>query len=504
MSLAAVPTAFGQTTWYVDDDAPADPGPGDPTISDPLEDGSAAHPFDAIQEGIDAAQNGDIVMVADGVYTGDGNKNLDFAGKAITVRSETGPDNCIIDCEGDGRGAYFHSGENNDAVLESLTIRNGYVDPSSSGGDLGGGILCHNSSPTVSNCVVRENHAEGPAGSGGLGGGIACLECSPTIVRCWILDNTCVSWGGGICFWADSSTISECTISNNAADVGGGICCNDESTTAIIQCTITRNTAYFQPYVGGGGIYCMNGSSPTISGCKITANTAHHGGGGICTHYSSPLASNCTIAGNASNFGGGVYCTHGSSVMLTNCIIWANSAPNGPQIAVMSRPSQPSILTVSYTDVQGGEADAYIDPNCTLNWGPGNIDADPLFVDPENDYHLSAGSPCIDAGDNTAVPDWLLTDLDGNPRFVDDAGMPDCGNGTPPIVDMGAYEFQGATCFGDLDGDNDVDLADLAELLGQYGEPGPWTYGDGDLNCDGDVDFTDLSALLAVYGTACE
>ena len=85
--LAAAGDASAQTTWYVDDDAPSDPGAGDPTISDPNEDGSAAHPFDAIQEGINAAVNGDTVLVLDGEYTGVGNRALGFDGRLITVRS---------------------------------------------------------------------------------------------------------------------------------------------------------------------------------------------------------------------------------------------------------------------------------------------------------------------------------------------------------------------------------------------------------------------------------
>jgi hypothetical protein len=97
---------------------------------------------------------------------------------------------------------------------------------------------------------------------------------------------------------------------------------------------------------------------------------------------------------------------------------------------------------VSYSDIEGGLT------------GTGNIDADPAFVDPDgadndpntwedNDYRLGAGSPCIDAGDNTASRAGVTTDLDGNPRFVDDPNTdPDTGNGTPPIVDMGAYEYQ--------------------------------------------------------------
>lgn len=78
-------SSVAQTTWWVDDDAPGDPGPGDPTISDPLEDGSAAHPFDAVQEAIDASANGDTVLIRDGAYAGAGNYNLVPAGRAITI-----------------------------------------------------------------------------------------------------------------------------------------------------------------------------------------------------------------------------------------------------------------------------------------------------------------------------------------------------------------------------------------------------------------------------------
>ena len=97
-TLVTTSTAQAQTIWYVDDDAPGDPGPGDPAVSDPLEDGSVAHPFDAIQEGIDAAVDGDKVSLADGVYAGPGNTDLDLQGKEITIRGRSGvAEACIID-----------------------------------------------------------------------------------------------------------------------------------------------------------------------------------------------------------------------------------------------------------------------------------------------------------------------------------------------------------------------------------------------------------------------
>ena len=107
-----------------------------------------------------------------------------------------------------------------------------------------------------------------------------------------------------------------------------------------------------------------------------------------------------------------------------------------------------SETTVRYSDIEGG-------------WiGEGNIDADPLFVDPEKDeYHSSPGSPCIDAADNTAVPKGIDTDLDGNPRFVDDPDTDDTGFGKAPLVDMGAYELQDPCA--DDDGDGRVTICHI-------------------------------------------
>ena len=164
--------------------------------------------YQTIQDAIDAASNGDTVMVADGTYVGAGNKDLDFEGKAITVRSANGPANCIIDCQGSGRGFYFHTGETKSSVVSGFTITNGNT-------DYGGAIRCI-SSPTINNCRIIANTA------GYSGGGIFCVLRSITITNCTIIDNT-ASWGGGIFISNARPEITNCTIIGNQATSGGGI-----------------------------------------------------------------------------------------------------------------------------------------------------------------------------------------------------------------------------------------------------------------------------------------
>ncbi|MCK4872286.1 MAG: right-handed parallel beta-helix repeat-containing protein [Phycisphaerales bacterium] len=437
--------------------------------------------YPTIQAAIDASTAGDIIEIADGTYTGEGNRELDFGGRAVTVRSASGdPNLCIIDCESGWRGFNFRSGEGPDSVVEGLTITRGF------GPSIGAGLYCIFSSPTLRNCIISECYTHG-----GAGAGVYCFaDSSPTFIKCSIRDNYSDLYGGGmILYYNCNPTLIDCAISGNSGGDGGGVACYDSSPT-FINCTIIGNDGD-----DGGGVFVHTGS-PTFTNCTLSGNSADEGAA-IFVYYGSPTLTNCTLSGNtASDNGGGVYCG-GNTVEMHNLVLWGNSPE---QVFLDGGDAE-----LSYCDVQGGWA------------GVGNIDADPLFADPDgpdddpdtwqdNDYRLGPGSPCIDAADNAAVPadtfdvdddgdetEPLPFDLDGNARFVDDPGTADTGNGAAPIVDMGAYEFQGASpCAGDLDGDGDTDQADLGILLGSYGlDDG------GDLDGDGDTDQNDLGILLA-------
>jgi len=345
--------------------------------------------YTAIQAAIDAAVDGDVVMLADGTYTGPGNRDLDLAGKAITVRSASGdPALCVIDCQGEGRGFCFRSGEGPDSVVEGLTITNGYVDVDSPGGDEGGGVLCTNgSSPTLSNCAISGNQAS--LLEYGVGGGLACRESgNPTLTGCEIRGNW-ADYGGGLYCHCSSPTFAGCEIdSNTAAWFGGAGDLNEHSAPAFLGCTLDGNVSF----MGGGGLNCWSHSSPTLTHCVLRGNRCGE------SMYGS---------------GGAISCSYSSNATATNCILWDNT-PN--EIEVYS-----SAPVVTYCDVQGG-------------WpGAGNIDVDPHFAFAD-DRHLLASSPCIDAGSNDP-PLGLPDDPDGNPRPLDGDG-----DGTA-TADIGLYEF---------------------------------------------------------------
>jgi len=269
-----------------------------------------------IQAGIDAANYLDTVLVADSTWTGPGNKNLDFKGKAITVKSENGPENCIIDCEYEGRGFYFHTNEGVNSVVSGFTITHGSA-------SRGGGIYCGSSSPTITDCIITYNVASDD------GGGINCDYYSPTITNCIISYNFCSDCGGGVSFVeTNSPTITDCIISYNTANNGGGINCYKSQSTTIKNCTIDNNTSHL-----GGGIHC-NSYYQTITNCTIRDNISDTSNGGGINFNSYPT--------------------------ITNCILWDNTPDEIGRAG--------GTITVTYSDVQGGYA------------GDGNIDDNPLFV----------------------------------------------------------------------------------------------------------------------------
>lgn len=225
----------------------------------------------------------------------------------------------------------------------------------------------------------------------------------------------------------------------------------------------------------------MPGVSATIAGCVVAGNTASQGAGVFCSYNSEVIVSSCTLSGNsASSEGGAVYCAQNGSVVITNSVLWGD----GPEeIYVLS-----GTVVATHCDVQGGWA------------GLGNVSEDPLFANPnEGDYRLSLESPCIDAGDNDAVPGDVTKDLDGLPRFVDYPTVDDTGNGTPPIVDMGAYEFGTV----DLNCDGTVDLFDIDPFVlaltaeSQYVQEYPDCDRElADINGDGFIDLFDIDPFV--------
>ena len=454
-----------------------------------------------IQAGIDAAVNGDIVLVADGTYTGPGNKDLDFWGKAITVKSENGPDNCIIDCQGTiddpHRAFHFHSSEGEDSIVQGFTIKNGYARLLPVGDTIGAGAYCWYASPTFRNNVFTGNYSVDE------GAGIYCIQSSSIIINNIFSDNVADDIGGGI-FCRDSSLkIIKNKFINN---LGGAISCEDSSPRITDNLILGNRTRY-----KGAGIDCyryLNSSSPVIVNNIICGNDAfyHSGGGialsggnavvsyniisenhcersgggiyagahanimnnvicdneaevggGICVSASVRVINN-TISGNsAEERGGGIFLVLSSSSEVMNTILWNNESPQAKEICIDDS-HYPSTVAISYSNVKGGRKAVYVHPDCTLNWGPGMMDADPLFVrGPLGDFYLSqidagqsvheylpreAGdSPCVDAG----YPGPQLESMIGTTRTdcVPDSGIVDIGYHYP-LIDLQIFPNPGS------------------------------------------------------------
>jgi hypothetical protein len=443
------------------------------------------------------------------------------------------------------------SGTDGTAVLDGFTVADGATGPNGTpAGDplmYGSGIYIIGGSPTVRNCRFEHNLA-----AFAPGGAVYCLDGSPSFIDCEIIENYVhLGYGGGIfATGASNPTITGCVFRYNQAvsgstdTMGAGVCLWTTLPNEVTGCVFDGNVA--RPFYGvgtdipyGGGLASFS-STLSVRDCVFAGNQAAIGAGLLVWRDAEVV--NCLFVGNkavprardpypeAGGIGAGalLYTFNGHTMKLVNCtivnnsgkkhvgldaegtgsmtiensIVWGNEGSSG-DVDGYWREELGGSFDASYSCIRYifGPPEPGEDPIDIENL-PGCIDANPLVVG-QGDGRLTGGSPCIDAGDNGAVPSGVVQDLDGLARFVDDPGTSDTGipgNGHAEVVDIGAYELQfDDPCPGDFNGDGSVNTLDVLAFLNA------WSAGDpsGDFNRDGTINTLDVLAFLNAWSAGC-
>lgn len=394
------------------------------------------------------------------------------------------------------------------------------------GTNTGGAVLIRNSSGTFANCYIARNTAAQGGAIGGQNAG------SITIDDCTLFDNT-ANFGGALYPSDLTVTITDSLFNSNQAGAGGAIESSFGATLNISSTdffanqstsssggalslsggSVTAKNSRFQSNtsVATGGAIAVAGGSPRFLNCQFIANSSLSAGAGVIVQAGSPVFAGCVFRNNTAASFGSAFSASGASAggSIVNCTIINNTSDFAGCAVRASGP-----LTIANCIIRDNTAPAQIDgTNFAVSYsnttqtvaGVGNINADPLFSAASlGQFSLTSGSPCIDAGDSSAVPADLLEDPVSNPRRVNDPATADTGAGPAPRVDIGAYEYNPPTgCPGDANNDSAINGADLSVLLGQFAQQVPPGSG-GDFNNDGFVNGADLSVLLANFGAACQ
>jgi len=322
---------------------------------------------------------------------------------------------------------YFISGEDTTSVLCGFTITGGYS-----------GIECHSGMKIINNKISGNSYYAG----GGIQIGINSGQSRIVIEKNIISNNIATpvrdtpGRGGGIYMNRTNGSldgrISNNFISQNIALTSGGGYGGRGGGIYIRNCSplISNNIIVNNTLEGeGGGVY-LNESNSLILNNLITNNEAGNGGG-IYIEHAQPIFINNSITNNTGSYGSGICLGEYSNPIIINSILWNDTT----EIDFIPF-SSPSSVTISHSDIQGGQTGMIPGEEDTVYWLVGNIDVYPEFVDTTNgDYHLSDSSACIGVGiDSIEIGSiWYycpVTDLEGNPRPNPPGTMPD----------MGAYE----------------------------------------------------------------
>ncbi len=416
---ATISIQTGPQTRYVNIDQPDDSGDG---LS-----WATAHKY--LQTALAAAQSGDQIWVAQGIYkpttsTSDRNasfvmkenvkiyggftsgqtnlsdRNTDPATNGTVLSGDINNDNALS-----GNSYHIIFNDNNGltaaAVLDGFTITGGNADKFGRPDSNGGGMYNYGSAPTLINCSFQNNSANID------GGGMYNEGNNPTLINCTFQGNM-ATYGGGMCNYISAPTLTNCFFENNSASSNGGGMYNEVNNPTLTNCTFQGNMA-----ADGGGMH-NDLTDPVLTNCSFQGNTATIYGGGMSNYGSSPVLTNCSFQGNTATVEAGALYNHITSrPTLTNCVLFGN----GGQNTIVNEPN--SNTTATYTAFEATETDYTGSNNLTITVNP--------FVSNES-TELSPCSPAIDAGNDAA--NNTTTDLAGNSRKI-------------RTIDIGAYEYQG-------------------------------------------------------------
>lgn len=336
-----------------------------------------------IQEAVNAAAiPGALVLVTNGIYPVGGSPIS--VGLPVTLQSVNGPGATAI--QGSQVPAVRCVTLNDNAVLSGFTLTNGFAHN-------GGGVYCSSTNAVITNCVIAGNSAADGGGS-----------YSGTLNDCVLSDNHSAWAGGG----AYGAILNRCTLAGNSSGLNGG----GGHASTLNNCTLIGNTGQN----GGGSDWSR------LNRCIVMGNSAQNTGGGA---HGGTL-NNCLVISNSSGFGG----AGAQNSALNNCTLVGNMAPVSTYSYAGGAFGGTANNSILYDNSPPNHFGGILNYCCTTPFpagGIGNFTNAPLLVSPaEGNFRLQAGSPCINAGNNTAVTG--ADDLGGNPRVV---------SGT---IDIGAYE----------------------------------------------------------------